>query len=248
VGLRTHLRYMSHSLMALFVMVVGPVVYSVVGIYLYRAGGHPSEAIRATVGAGLMGIWASVLFDSGIAIHRQRWLGTLELHVIAPKPLLLALFPITLATAVMGAYAMVTAIASSAIFFGVSLAPFAHPTFVPSVLICIAAVALMGVFMASSFILLRNPYALVNALEIPVWLLSGMLVPLSVLPRWLWPVSALLPSRWGAEAVRNSVTGGPVLIPDVAALGVGLAYLALAVYAMKRVERRALMLGTLALA
>jgi ABC-2 type transport system permease protein len=234
--------------MSIFFAVAMPVVYSVVGIYMYRAGGHSAEAIRASVAAGLMGIWSSVLLESGLAIHRQRWLGTLELLVISPSRLILVLLPVALATAIVGTYSMVTAVLWSAALFGVPLAPFASVMFVVSVLACVLAVALMGVLMASAFVLLRNPYALVGALEIPVWLLSGMMVPLSVLPGWTGPISWLLPSRWGAEAVENSVAGGPVLIPIIAALAVGSLYFIAAIYVIQRVERRARARGTLALA
>jgi ABC-2 type transport system permease protein len=249
VGVRTHLVYMSRSATAVLFTALTPVLYALIAIFLYRVGRHPSaaETIQASVTAGLMGIWSSVLFESGLAFQRQRRLGVLELLVAAPTPLLLSLLPITIATAVIGAYAMVTTIACAVLFFGVPVAPFLTAAFVTSVLVCIIALGMSGLLIASAFIMLRNAYALVNTLEYPIWMLSGMLVPLSILPGWVGPVSWVLPSRWAVEAVRDSALGGPVAVPILAALGSGAVYVALAVRLTRRVERRARELATLAL-
>jgi len=248
VGLRTHLLYMSRSVTTVLFTIATPVLYSLIAIYLSHAATHPARVIQASVAAGLMGIWSSVLFQSGTAFQRQRRLGVLELIVGAPTPILLALFPITLATAVIGAYAMATTVFCAVVFFGASITPFLSPLFLAAVLVCIVTLGFVGVLMACSFIMLRNAYALVNTLEHPIWMLSGMMVPLSALPGWLHPLSWLLPSMWGTQAVRDSVVGGPVAVPITIALGTGATYLALAVFTVKRVERRALALATLTLA
>ncbi|CAM5502280.1 ABC transporter permease [Streptomyces narbonensis] len=97
VGVRTHVSYMSRSPIEITFAVLVPLVYATLAVYLFRAAGDPDRLLTASVGAGLMGIWGSVLFGSGGAVQNQRWLGTLETLVVAPAPLALVLLPITLA-------------------------------------------------------------------------------------------------------------------------------------------------------
>src|SRR5262249_387338 len=50
--------------------------------------------------------WSSTLFGSGGALQWNRWQGTLELLVAAPPPFIVVLLPLTIATSVTGAYAL----------------------------------------------------------------------------------------------------------------------------------------------
>ncbi|MDX3377972.1 hypothetical protein PV390_26590 [Streptomyces sp. ME02-6991-2A] len=105
-GVRTHVSYMSRSPLEITFAVLVPLVHATLAVHLFRAADDPDRLLTAAVGAGLMGIWSSVLFGSGGAVQNQRRLGTLETLVASPTPLALVLLPITLATAVIGTYAM----------------------------------------------------------------------------------------------------------------------------------------------
>ncbi|BAU84286.1 hypothetical protein SLA_3376 [Streptomyces laurentii] len=252
VGVRTHVSYMSRSPLEITFAVLVPLVYATLAVYLFRAAGDPDRLLDAAVGAGLMGIWGSVLFGSGGAVQNQRWLGTLETLVAAPTPLALVLLPITLATAVIGTYAMGATVLWGVVLFGVPL-DFAHPLlFLLAVPVCVLALGMMGLLLAACFVLLRNANALANPLDTPVWLLSGLLVPVTALPAWTHPLSWALPTTWGARAVHATVSGGPaagdVLVPLAVAAGLGAAYALAAVLVLGRVERRARAAATLALA
>jgi ABC-2 type transport system permease protein len=107
---------------------------------------------------------------------------------------------------------------------------------------------MFGLLLASTFVLMRNANALVNTLEYPIWLVSGMLVPVSVLPGWTGPIAAALPTTWGARAVHEAVTGGPVWPSLGICLALSVACLALGTLALSYVERRARAAATLALA
>ncbi|WP_055590502.1 ABC transporter permease [Peterkaempfera griseoplana] len=247
VGVRTHVVYQSRSPLEITFAAVLPVVQATLAVYLFRAAGDPDRLIQASVGAGLMGMWSSVLFGSGGAVQNQRWLGTLEPLVVAPAPLAAVLLPITLATAVVGTYAMGATLLWGVLLFGVPL-HLAHPlAFVAAVPACVLALGLTGMLLAATFVLLRNANALANALDTPVWLLSGLLVPITVLPGWTRPLSWALPPTWGARAVQAATGGGAVWPPLLAAIGSGLLYLAAAVAALRYVERRARAAATLAL-
>ncbi|WP_369144988.1 ABC transporter permease [Streptomyces sp. R44] len=252
VGVRTHVSYMSRSPIEITFAVLVPLVYATLAVYLFRAAGDPDRLLTASVGAGLMGIWGSVLFGSGGAVQNQRWLGTLETLVVAPTPLALVLLPITLATAVIGTYAMGATVLWGVLLYGVPL-DFAHPLlFLLAVPVCVLALGMMGLLLAATFVLLRNANALANPLDTPVWLLSGLLVPVTVLPAWTHPISWALPTTWGARAVHAATSGGPstgeVLTPLLVALALGAGYALAAVLVLGRVERRARAAATLALA
>ncbi|WP_406374837.1 ABC transporter permease [Streptomyces sp. NBC_00647] len=247
VGVRTHVTYMSRSALEVAFAVLLPIVYATLATYLFRASGHPERLLEAAVGAGLMGIWTSVLFGSGAAVQNQRWLGTLEMLVTAPTPLALILLPVTVATAIIGTYAMAATVLWGVLLFSVPL-DFAHPVLLLVALPgCVLSMGMMGLLLASTFVLLRHAHALTNALEAPVWLLSGVLTPMSVLPGWTAPISMILPTTWGARALRAATSGGDVLGPLTAGLGLGVLYTAVAVAVLGVVERRARQAATLAL-
>lgn len=248
VGVRTHVTYMSRSPIEITFAVLVPLVYATLAVYLFRAAGDPDRLLTASVGAGLMGIWSSVLFGSGGAVQNQRWLGTLETLVVSPTRLPLILLPITLATAVIGTYAMVATVGWGWLLFGVPL-DFAHPLlFLLAVPVCVLALGMTGLLLAATFVLLRNANALANPLDAPVWMLSGMLVPIGSLPGWTRPISWILPTTWGSRAVHAATSGGDVLGPMGLALALGSAYALLAVAVLGKVERRARAAATLALA
>ena len=82
---------------------------------------------------------------------------------------------------------------------------------------------------------------LVNALSLPVLLLSGILLPMSVAPPWLQTVSGLLPTTHIVTGVRAAFTGdltsAAVLVALLWTVGIALAAFAGGVRAFGRVNR-----------
>jgi ABC-2 type transport system permease protein len=248
VGMVLHAKQMSRSPLEIALSLIEPLVFATMAVYLFRAAGEPHALVEAAVGAGLMGVWSSVLFGSGGAVQNQRWLGTLELLMLAPRRPVWKYLPITLATALVGTYAVVATLAWGRLGFGIRL-DIANPFgFVAALVTVILGLGMMGLLLASTFILMPNANALANTLSYPVWALSGMLVSLTVLPGWTAPISAALPTTWGARAVREAVTGGPVWPSLTVSLVQGLACLAVGSVAMSWMERRARVAATLGLA
>jgi ABC-2 type transport system permease protein len=232
----------------LLMSVLQPIIFATIAFYLFKAGKQPGTLLYAALGAGMMGIWSSTLFGSGGALQWQRWQGTLELLVAAPAPFLVVLLPMTLATSITGAYALGATLFWGRVFFGVPL-HLAHPwAFALAVPVGVLALGLMGLLMASSFILYRHANALSNLLEYPVWVVTGLLFPVALLPGWVGPISWLLAPRWGVDAIRHSATGGgAVWFPIAMCVVVGAAYLALAAVFLRIFERKARANATLAL-
>jgi ABC-2 type transport system permease protein len=248
VGTLTHVKQISRSPLEVAIAMVVPVVQATLAVYLFRSGGEQHRLIEAAVGAGLMGVWSSVLFGSGGAIQNQRWQGTLEMIMLAPRRPVLVILPITIATGVTGAYSLLATLAWGRLLYGIRL-DFAHPAaFAVAAVVCVVALGMFGLLLASTFVLLRNANALTNALEYPIWLVSGMLVPITVLPAWTAPIAAVLPTTWGARALREATTGGPVWPSVGICLAISFVCLVLGGFAMTYVERRARAAATLALA
>ena len=248
VGTLLHAKHISRSPLEITIALLVPVVQATLAVYLFRAAAEPHRLLEAAVGAGLMGVWSSVLFGSGGAIQNQRWHGTLEMIMLAPRAPALVVLPITFATSVTGGYALVATLVWGRVLYGIRL-DFAHPfAFAVAAGVCVLALGMFGLLLASTFVLMRNANALANTLEYPIWLVSGMLVPMTVLPAWTGPVAAVLPTTWGARAVREAVIGGPVWPSLAVCLAISAACLALGAVAMTYVERRARTAATLALA
>jgi ABC-type polysaccharide/polyol phosphate export permease len=195
----------------------------------------------------MMGVWSTTLFGSGGLIQWQRWQGTLELGVAAPPPMALVYLPFSLANAFTGTYALAATLAWGRIVFGVPL-HFVHPwAFVLALAATVLALGLMGLVLASTFILYRHANALSNLLEYPVWIASGLVFSTSLLPGWTRPISWCLPPYWGVLAIRHAALGGEVWGPLWRVVALGLACLALSAATFRWFERAARMRATLSL-
>ena len=248
VGLVLRVREFSVSRWFILMAVVQPVIFATIAFFLFQEGGQSGTLLYAALGAGMMGIWSSTLFGSGGALQWNRWQGTLELLVAAPPPFGVVLLPLTLATSVTGAYALLATLFWGRVFFGVPL-HFAHPfAFAVAVPAAVLSLGLMGLLMASSFILYRHANALSNLLEYPVWLATGLLFPIALLPGWVRPISWLLAPTWGVEAIRHAALGGgAVWFPVAMCAGLGAAYFVLATIFLHVFERAARARATLSL-
>jgi ABC-type polysaccharide/polyol phosphate export permease len=211
-------------------------------------GNTSGTLLYVALGAGLMGIWSSTLFGSGGAIQWQRWQGTLELLVAAPAPFVFCLLPLTVATSSIGLYSIVATLFWGRVFFGMPL-DFAHPLQLALALpVTVLSLGMLGLVLASTFVLARHATAFSNLLEYPVWLATGLLVPLTLLPAWVGPISWVLAPTWGMEAIRDAALGGSSAWPELAmCAALGVVYLALGTVFLHNFERLARQRATLAL-
>jgi len=243
-----HMKSLSLSSFFILSTAVLPVFYATIAYYMFRTGARPGSLLYASLGAGMMGIWSSTLFGSGGAIQWQRWQGTLEYVIGAPPPLILVLLPLTIATASIGLYSMTTTLLWGWLFFDV---PFhvAHPVwFAVALPAAVLSLGLLGLVMASTFVLMRNANSLSNLLEYPVWLVTGLLVGISLLPGWTRPLSWALAPTWGIRGIRQAAIGGEPGIAIAVCLGLGAVYLVIGHFTLRYFERLARERATLALA
>jgi ABC-2 type transport system permease protein len=247
VGWLFHLKNLTHSLFFVLVSVLQPVIFASIAFFMVESGNQSGTLLYVALGAGLMGIWSATLFGSGGAIQWQRWQGTLELLVGAPPPFIATLLPLTVATSTIGIYSVVATLAWGRLFFGVPL-DFAHPVQLAVALpATVLSLGMLGLLLASTFVLYRHASAFSNLLEYPVWLATGLLVPLSLLPGWVTPISWLLAPTWGMRAIREAAFGGSAWAEIAVCLALGFAYLALGAVALRNFERLARARATLSL-
>lgn len=239
IGWVFQFKQLSRSAFDSFLAVLWPLFFGTVAFFMFRQGGDPDALIYAGLGAAVMGIWTATSMAAGTALHRERWVGTLELLVAAPAHFALVILPVGLATSTIGVYCMATTLVWGRAVFGIDL-PIEHPLAMvlalPAALLSIGA---LGFLIAIAFARYRYAWALGSMTEYPMWLICGFLVPLALLPDWVSPISWVLAPTWGMNAIRESSTGGTPF-PDVAMcvlLGVG--YVLIGVLLTDRVLRAA---------
>jgi len=246
-GWKFHVKSLTLSGFFLLTSVIQPIIFASVAYFMFRAGARPGTLLYVALGAGMMGIWSSTLFGSGGAIQWQRWQGTLEYCIAVPPPFLLVTIPLTLATATIGLYSLCATLLWGWLFFDV---PFnlAHPIqFAIAVPATVIGLGMLGLVLASTFVLYRNANALSNLLEFPIWLATGLLVSLSFLPAWVGPISWVLAPTWGINALREAGIGGSAWVEIGMCLLLGLVYLVIGHFALKHFERLARERATLTL-
>ncbi len=247
VGWWFHIKTITLSGFFILISLLQPVIFASIAFYMWRSGARPGALLDVALGAGLMGMWSSVLFGSGGAIQWQRWQGTLEVLVGAPAPFLVTLVSITLATASTGLYAIAATLGWGWLLFGMPLS-LVHPVaFVVALPVTVASLGLLGLVLASTFVLYRHASAFSNLLEYPVWLVTGLLVPVSMLPGWAEPISWVLAPTWGVRAIRSAASGGDPWPAIAMCVLLGLAYLAIGAVTIRNFERLARGRATLSL-
>jgi ABC-2 type transport system permease protein len=65
VGLRFHVKALTHSVFFLLTSVFMPMLVATVAYYMYKAGNQPGSLLYVSLGAAVYGIWSSTLFGSG---------------------------------------------------------------------------------------------------------------------------------------------------------------------------------------
>jgi ABC-2 type transport system permease protein len=247
VGWKFHLKSLTLSIFFVLISVLQPIIFASIAFFMVQAGAREGTQLYVALGAGLMGMWSSTLFGSGGAIQWQRWQGTLELLVAAPPRFILTMLPLTIATATTGLYAVVATLFWGRVLFDVPL-DVEHPwLFALALPVTTIGLGLLGLVLASTFVLYRHASAFSNLLEYPVWLVSGLLVPVSLLPGWVEPISWVLAPTWGVKAVRESALGGDPATAIGMCVLLSAAYLAVGAATMANFERLARKQATLGL-
>jgi ABC-2 type transport system permease protein len=246
-GWKFHVKALTLSWFFLLTTTVMPVLIATIAYYMFQAGQRPGTLFYASLGSAVYGIWSATLFGSGGALQWQRWQGTLEVVVSTPAPFMLVLLPLTLATSSIGLYSLGSTLFWGWAVFGIPFQIDQPLAFVVAVPATILGLGLLGLVLASTFVLYRHANALSNMLEWPVLLVTGMLVPLSLLPTWSNWIAWILAPTWGVQGIREAALGGTPW-PDIGmTIALGAVYLAIGTVFLRNFERLARKRATLSL-
>jgi ABC-type multidrug transport system permease subunit len=226
-GIRLHMKQASRNPFDLSGVIVWPILYASIAYYLLDAKDDSRLLLSASLGASVMLMWSLVVISSSGALEQQRWQGTLELVVAAPTPLTAVIAPITVAGALVGAYAIGATLTWGSLLFDVPVKieqPFAFAVAIP---MCALAIGMLGLIMAGTFVLYRASFHLGIATQYPMWIVTGLLVPISILPGFVRPISWLLAPTWGFRGIQEAALGRTPW-PDIGMCAVlSLVYLAI---------------------
>ena len=246
-GLWLNLKMLSTSGFFLLTSSVQPVIFATIAFYMFQAGGRAGTLLYAALGAGMMGIWSTTLFASGGMIQWQRWQGTLELGVAAPPPLVLIYMPFCFANAIVGGYSLAATLLWGRLLFGVPL-HLAHPLeFAIAVPAAIISLGLIGLVLASTFVLYRTRTRCRTCSSTRSGSRRGSSSRSRSCPSGRGRSRWLLPPYWGIHAIRHSALGGPVWFPLAMLAVLGAAAVAVASVTMRWFEYLARARATLSL-
>jgi ABC-2 type transport system permease protein len=248
-GMRVHIVQFSRNPFDLAGIIVWPIVYATIAYYLLDSKENPKLLLAASLGAAVMLMWSIVVVGSSNALENQRWLGTLELLVAAPVPFASVIAPITVASGFVGGYSFIATLTWGRLIYGVPLS-IAHPVaFVAAIPSCVLAIGMLGLVMASTFVLYRAAFSLGIAMQYPVWIATGLLVPLSLLPAFVGYIGWCLGPYWGFRAVREATLGSAgAAWKDIGmCLAISAVYLAIGSICLHYFERVARARGSLKL-
>jgi ABC-2 type transport system permease protein len=243
-----HVKMMSRSAFDGFLAILWPLFFATVAFFMFRTGHGASTLGPIGLAAAVMGIWTATSTPASAALQRERWAGTLELLVVAPRHLALILLPITLAASTIGLYCVAGTLIWARVLFGIHIT-IVHPLlFAAGLTATVVTIGTLGFLMAVCFVGSRRAWAIGSALEYPVWLVCGFLVPVSILPGWVQPISWALGPTWGMRAIREAAYGGRPLGSLLLCLALAAVYLGLGVLMLRRVLDSARKHATLSLA
>ena len=122
-------------------------------------------------------------------------------------PFAVVIAPICVASGFVGGYGIAATLLWGRLLYHVPLSidhPFAFAVALPA---CMLAIGMLGLVMASTFVLYRAAFSLGSPLQYPVWIATGLLVPLSTLPAFVHEIGWFLGPYWGFRAIHEAVFG-----------------------------------------
>lgn len=205
-GAALEIQQLAVSLFMLFCVLVQPFFVAVTVMFMLR-GRADFEPIYVVVGAALTGLWSVVLFNGNWIVHSERWMGTLELLVGSPAPVMLVIAGRLLGTMVFSLLSLVLNYAIGAWLFGYTITIGDPAGFGVSLALTLVALWALGILLAPIGILSRTASHFINVLEYPVYAFGGFVFPILLLPGWSHPISYALPPYWAAVALHLTSSG-----------------------------------------
>lgn len=247
--IKVHMKLSLARPMFQFIIFLTPFLFATIGILIY--GDSSSEQIfhYVVLGSGFVTLWSSIVFSSASDVNREKLYGTLELLFIAPVPFWLTLAGKIIANTLWGLLSMLISYIYLLFIYRVPVI-IEHPLhFILAYLFVLLSLSVFSFFLAMSFTLSRQAYALMNMLEYPVYLICGFMFPITVLPDWVQPLSWVLPPTWAIELLRiiskKNINQEEIIVAWGVLLVLTLIYLLISLAYYRLVEKKAKINGNL---
>ncbi len=244
--------------------IVKPIASVMILVVMYLvisqgATGSPLFAYIYLGNAFYIYVTAVMIGVSWAVIDDREHYGTLKFIYLTPAPFIVYLLGRGVARLLTATMAVVITIAFGVVVMGLKLnwGAMNVPLFIAALSIGIASLALIGLLLGGSTLLMaRNSWNVGEATAGALYLFSGAIFPLSVLPDWLRPIGFALPMSYWLELLRRSLLGSAAAaFPTFAGwsdaqlfgmlVGLTLLYGTVAVVFFRWAENRARRLGLL---
>lgn len=210
VGFWTQLKLRQASTFDSFLSIVWPLFFATSIYLVFRQQTDPEALLTAAIGSSVMGVWTAATTSAAGSLQNERYQGTLELLVLAPRSFALVLVPLTLSMAVIGLYALVATLLWLRFVLGLPLVIEDPVGFAVSGVSVAVATAAMAFVLALATVRYRSAWAVGTAVELPIWLICGFVIPLGQLPVGVAVLARCLPITWAVEAVHDAAAGRPI--------------------------------------
>lgn len=243
--------------------IVGPIVWVGISVFSYTAL-VPEETVREAfvreghgpdfigfliLGQTIFSLFTNLNWRGGMAIQRERWMGTLEIIMLAPTSRVAYLLGEALFGLIDGGWTVLLALIVTSMFFGADF-QLADPLLALVIIVLtLASMVALSIFFAAFYVLTRSAGPLSFSIQTPVRFFTGTNFPVSALPVLLQTISYALPMTYGMIAMRSVFTGAGTwssLALTIAALvAFTVFFWTLGVILVRRMEKLAKERGTL---
>ena len=235
VGWWLQLKIRSRSAFDSVLNIIWPLIFATTIFLIYRQQTDTAVLLDAAIGSSVMGIWTAATTTAASSLQSERRQGTLELLVLAPRPLALTIVPTILSMATIGIYCLVATLLWGRFVLAIPIEIHDVPAFMLGSIVIAIGVAAMGFLLALSAVRYRSSWALGAVVELPIWLICGFVIPLSVLPAWVTPISWVFPITWSVDAVKSAAVGEADWTGILLSLGISALYFLAGAYLSKRI-------------
>ena len=229
---------------------IAPFVFTVVTLMIFQDSDGP-VVLYAVLGGGILGMWGNTLYSSSWSINFDRFNGTIEPLMISPTPLMQVVAGRTFWNALLGLLNALLVFVIAELAFQADVRIADPLLFFVALVATIVSLALIGLMFSALFVLTRTSFVFTRMLEFPIYVACGAMFPLALLPEWTLSFSYILAPSWGVDALRIASldgyqTTGLGYIGDILMIVVLCSfYLLIAIHLYRRMEKRALIAGTL---
>lgn len=232
-----------------------PLLGTIAFVYVYKALGAPERFIGYVImGGATVAFWMNVMWSMAAQFYWDKQGGNLELYMVVPCGIPAILLGMSFGGFMGTMIRAIAIVAIGSLLFDVRYTVAQWPLFVLVFAVAIVALYGLGVTFASLFLMWgREAWHMANLFMEPVFFLSGFYFPVRALGFWAGMGASLIPLTLALDAMRQLLFAGthPALLPILTELailvGLGVAFILLARFLLKRMEFLARREGRLSL-